>query len=122
MVWPCNPTLGPYSGIPFFMNRRLNSYKPLTENIGIRCHGMEFDVLEEVVSGWMNRELVDRPLSHVPQIAALFEWIDAALSPVTRKLLVAHNYRCAYQYLSSHATALKLWNLVWEIYARLSLR
>ncbi len=109
------------AGIPFFMNRRLNSYRPLTESIGIRCYGMAFDLLERVISGWTDRELAQRPLSHVPQIAALFAWIDAALSTATRQTLVAHNYRRAYQYLSSHATALKLWNLVWETYARMSL-
>ena len=110
------------AGIPFFMNRRLNSYGPLTGRIGIRCHGMAFDLLESMVCGWTCRELAEGPLSHVPQVAALFEWIDAALSPAQRRRIVRHNYERAYRYLSSHATALKLWHLVWDTYARLSLR
>lgn len=110
------------AGIPFFMNRRLNSFRPLTEHIGIRCHGMDFEVLEKVLTGWTDRELAQRPLWHAPQVAALFEWIDDVLSPARRSSLIRHNYRRAFRHLSSQATALKLWRLVWEIYARMSLR
>ncbi len=52
----------------------------------------------------------------------LFAWIDGVLSARRRKSIVQHNYECAYRYLSSHATALKLWCLVWDTYTRMSLR
>ena len=110
------------AGIPFFMNRRLNSYAPLTQRIGMRCHGMDFTVFEKVAAGWTADERARRPLHHVPAVAALFAWIDGVLSAQRRKSIVQHNYERAYRYLSSHATALKLWHLVWDTYARMSLR
>ncbi len=110
------------AGIPFFMNRRLNSYGPLTQRIDMRCHGMDFTVLEKVVAGGSTGESARRSLVHVPAVAALFEWIDGVLSPQRRERVVRHNYERAYRYLSSHATALKLWRLVWATYARMSLR
>lgn len=83
---------------------------------------MDFTVLEKAVGGWTADERARRLLHHVPAVVALFAWIDGVLSPQRRKSIVRHNYERAYRYLSSHATALKLWHLVWDTYARMSLR
>ncbi|MBW1956805.1 MAG: hypothetical protein JRI76_07110 [Deltaproteobacteria bacterium] len=104
--------------IPFFMNKRLNSYGPISEKIGIQTFGVDFDALEKRIHGHSRME------SQIPHgveddgLASLFEWIDIALNETTRKQIVDDNYRQASQHLSSHAMAVRLWRLIWMLYAK----
>ncbi len=104
--------------IPFFMNKRLNSFAPMTRRIGIRTYGMDFDFLETLVKRHPEQEALLERLPDEGMLRPLFQWIDAALDPSSRRLLVEHNFRQAYRHLSSRATAIKLWRLVWSIHAR----
>ncbi len=104
--------------IPFFMSSSLNSFKPLTEEIGILTHGMNFDHLEKLIEQRPVNELTRADLSDTPGMKEVFEWIDGVLNEKNRRSLIEHNYRQAYKHLSHHATALRLWEVILKIYAR----
>jgi hypothetical protein len=105
--------------IPFFMDYNLNSYKPLTEEIGIRTHGVDFGALSDAVkeietSGeYKPSQYFDHPF-----MRRYFDWTDSMLDPDARYDLVEHNYRKAYDYLSHEATMPKLVSSINYIYAR----
>ncbi len=105
--------------IPFFMDYNLNSYKPLTEEIGIKTHGVDFGALTEAVkeieeSGeYKPSQYFDHPF-----MRRYFDWTDTMIDEDKRYELVEHNYRKAYDYLSHEATMPKLVNSINFIYAR----
>lgn len=37
------------AAIPFYMNKNLNSFKPLTETIGIKTHGPDFSCISKII-------------------------------------------------------------------------
>lgn len=98
--------------VPFVMNHRLNSFKPLTEVIGIQTFGMDFEELSPFVDNgaWKNLE--------TSSLSALAEWIDGALDATRRRELVESNYRQAYKWLSHEATAPRFMEALLRIYAR----
>ena len=106
-------------GIPFFMDNKLNSYKPLTEEIGMLTRGVDFGELTPAVleleggKGYDPAEYFDNPF-----VREHFTWIDEALDPEKRRMLVEHNYRKAYAYLSHEATMPRLVDSITRIYGR----
>ena len=101
--------------IPFFMSSSLNSYKPLTEKIGIITHGMDFDCIERIIENSLLSDLRIIGLANVPGIKQTLKWIDDALDDNKRWKLIEHNYKQAYKHLSLKATAKRLEKLVTEI-------
>lgn len=104
--------------IPFFMSSGLNSFKPLTEEIGIRTFGMGFKFLQELIEYRPVHDFKSCDFSGIPGFEVLFQWIDDVLDADAREPLIKHNYARAYKYLSHHATMLRLWEAVLTIYAR----
>jgi len=104
--------------IPFIMSSTLNSYDPLTKEIGIVTQGLDFGVLEDMVERVPADELRGRNLSNLPGMRETLKWIDGALSDESRRMLTEHNYEQAYRFLSHEATALRLWEAILKIYAR----
>ncbi len=91
-------------GIPFYMNKKLNSFKPLTERIGMRTHGTDFGMFSDIVQNRDPSLLRSVDLTGHPEAAAAFAWIDRMLTAGDREETIAHNYRAAYDYLSHEAT------------------
>ncbi len=104
--------------IPFFMSISLNSFKPITEEIGIQTYGMDFSGLHELINGSLASELSGIDLSGIASMGKQLEWIDAAFDDDKRKKLIEHNYRQAYRNLSHHATALRFMEVILTIYER----
>jgi len=94
--------------IPFYMNRNLNSFRPLTKTIGMRTHGTDFSQFSDLVEERSPADLRREDLTSHPEVAAAFRWIDEALAPDKRRRLIRHNYRRALAYLSHEATAPRL--------------
>jgi len=107
-----------HSCIPFFMSNSLNSYKPITEKIGIITHGTDFIPVTSLIDKGPIETLKTNDLSSEPELHALFEWIDSVLVPTYRREVVSHNYTKAYKYLSHKATAPRLMEAILYIYAR----
>lgn len=108
--------------IPFFMSNQLNSFEPISKKMGIKTYGMDFHLLEKMVDRYPEggTNLIDIPETR--QMGKLFTWIDSVLDKRNRKSVVEHNYQRAYQNLSSHTTAVRLWRLIWKIYAMHTLK
>ena len=104
--------------IPFFMSTSLNSYKPITERIGIKTHGMNFDSVEKLIDESLITDLRIIDLSKVDGMEETSKWIDEALKDNTRWKLIEHNYKQALKHLSLKATAKRLEKLVEEIEKR----
>ncbi len=104
--------------IPFVMNSGLNSYRPLTDQIGVRTFGMSFVFLQGLVPARPASELANQNLSVAPSMTPLLRWVDQALAPETRRELVVHNYRQARRHLSYRPTTLRLWEAILKIYAQ----
>jgi len=107
--------------IPFFMNSTLNSFKPLTEEIGIKTLGFDFAKADPYIIEIENS--VDHKLSTIgnkhPLVQKLFTWFDEILlQPDVRRKLIEHNYHCAYNYLSHDATLPRLVERINYIYHR----
>jgi len=98
--------------IPFVMSDRLNSFKPLTQVIGIQTFGMDFETLTPFIENGAWKEL------ETPSLNDLAEWIDGALDGARRSELVERNYRQAYKSLSHEATAPRFMEALLRIYAR----
>ena len=101
--------------IPFFMSTALNSFKPITERIGIKTHGMDFDSVEKLINESLITDLRIIDLSAVDGVEETCKWIDDALGDNTRWKLIEHNYKQALKHLSINATAKRLTKLVVEI-------
>ncbi len=103
--------------IPFFMSDQLNSFEPISKKMNIRTFGMDFQPLEKLVEDCPagGEPLIDA--LQTLEMDALFSWIDRVLDKKDRQSTVEHNYRQAYAHLSSHATAVRLWRLIWKVYA-----
>lgn len=104
--------------IPFVMNAGLNSYRPLTSQMGVRTFGMSFEFLHGLSKARSPEELRELDLTVAPNMTPLFHWMDMALDTESRAELVSHNYRQARRHLSYRPTAIRLWEAILKIYAR----
>ena len=96
--------------IPFFMSSSLNSFKPLTERIGIETYGMDFDPIAQ----W-----IDEGGRHLEEPSGDLElWIDRALHPESRSEIKERNFKQAFRNLSHEATAPRFLEALLRIYAR----
>ncbi len=107
-----------HSCVPFFMSNSLNSYKPLTEKIGMITHGTDFIPVTTMMDENSPEVLKSQDFSSEPELTALFEWVDAVLIPSRKRAVVSHNYAKAYKHLSHKATAPRLMEAILYIYAR----
>jgi len=107
-----------HSCIPFFMNSQLNSYKPITEKIGIKTFGTDFMAVKDILANNDLEKLKKKDFSKTPDIAELFDWIDEVLKKEQRDELIRHNYAKAYKWLSQKATAPRLMEAILYIYSR----
>ena len=107
-----------YSCVPFFMNSQLNSYKPLTDRIGMKTFGTDFMFQKKLLNEMTADELKTRDFSNECDLPALFQWIGQALESENRKKLIRHNYGCAYKWLSQKATAPRIMEAILYIYSR----
>ena len=104
--------------IPFFMNIALNSFKTLTERMGIKTYGMDFSGLHELFDDGLEIQLSGIDLSGIAYMQKLTEWIDLVTTPAERKKIVVHNFYQAYQFLSQEAAAKRLVTSVQLVYDR----
>ena len=104
--------------IPFFMNNKLNSYKPLTERIGMKTHGTNFTCFTDIISYGETEKIKDQDLSGHSEAKSVFNWIDSALADKSRSEMVTNNYKMAYKYLSRKATTPRLMEAIIYIYSR----
>jgi hypothetical protein len=107
--------------IPFYMNSTLNSFKPLTEEIGIKTLGIDFAAVDPYVTEIENSKSYDlsNAENHHPIVQDIFTWFDKMLlSRSSRGKLMEHNYHCAYNYLSHDATLPRLVKCINYIYHR----
>ena len=104
--------------IPFCMDSKLNSFKPLTEEIGIKTHGMDFSQLTLLVEKIKKGKYKPGQFVSEPFMIDAFKWINKMFDPPKRKKVVEHNYRKAYDYLSHDATLPKLIKSIEHVYAR----
>lgn len=109
------------ASIPFYMNSTLNSFKPLTEEIGIKTLGIDFaTVAPYVVKIETQRcyNLTDTEYNQ-PVVQQLFTWFDKMIMErKSRRELTTHNYHRAYNYLSHDATLPRLVKCINYIYHR----
>jgi hypothetical protein len=101
--------------IPFYMNKDLNSFKPLTERIKIETHGMDFSGFNHIISNHSVEDLVKMDFSNDEELKKTFAWFDTLFDPVKRHKIICHNYRKAYNYLSYKAVRPKLLKALEEI-------
>ncbi len=95
--------------IPFYMDKNLNSFKPLTEQIGIWTHGTDFSKFYKFVENQDAKELGKEDLSEFPEIKGIIKWLDTMLFDKEKyDELIYNNYKKAYDYLSHDATIPKL--------------
>ena len=104
--------------IPYFMSISLNSYKPLTETIGITTYGMDFAGLHHLVEGEPGADLGELDLSGIAYMGNLVQWIDTALDPGIRQQIVEDNFHQAFAHLSREAAAERMIESVKRIYGR----
>jgi hypothetical protein len=104
--------------IPFCMDSKLNSFKPLTKEIGIKTHGMDFSQLTPLVEKIKKGKYKPGQFVSEPFMIDAFKWINKMFDPPKRKKVVEHNYRKAYDYLSHDATLPKLIKSIEHVYAR----
>jgi len=106
------------ASIPFYMNNTLNSFKPLTEEIGIRTLGIDFDKLAPLVEQVENNKKhngVDSVCEN-SKLIEIFSWFDDMLDKDKRTKLISYNYIKAYNYLSHQATLPRLVKCINYIY------
>lgn len=107
--------------IPFYMNSTLNSFKPLTEEIGIKTLGIDFAKTDPYITEIENNPDYILPNAEAgrPLVQKVFAWFDEILiKPDSRRELIEHNYHCAYNYLSHDATLPRLVKCINYIYHR----
>jgi len=104
--------------IPFFMSITLNSFKPLTEKIGVITYGMDFSGIHGLFKGGLESKLSGIDLSGIASMGTLTKWIDTALDPIERRKIVINNFRCVYDHLSQHAAAERIMLAVRKIHER----
>ncbi|MDD5699020.1 MAG: hypothetical protein PHH77_10435 [Victivallaceae bacterium] len=104
--------------IPFCMDSKLNSFRPLTKEIGIKTCGIDFSRLTPVIRKITETTYIPGEAAVEPSLRATFKWIDEMLEPSRRKQLVEHNFHQAYNYLSHDATLPKLVKTIEQVYAR----
>jgi len=107
-----------YSCIPFFMSSTLNSYKPITERIGMQTFGMDFSGLHTLIDTTPVTVLEEYNYSEMDQVDNLMGWIDGMQDKEKRTKLVAHNFSMAYKHLSQKSTSLRFMEVILKIYAR----
>lgn len=95
--------------IPFYMNNKLNSYVPLTEEIGIDTHGTDFAMFTGLINDLSADRLREDDLTMYPEMKAATDWIHSiSTNKEHRTQVVEHNYHRAYDYLSHDATLKRL--------------
>ena len=104
--------------IPFFMDKKLNSFKPLTEEIGIKTLGTTFSPYSEIINNSSDEEIVNVDISNVGESEKIFNWLDTMLVNDYREKIINHNYQKAYEYLSHEATLTRLVKGINYIYER----
>jgi len=104
--------------IPFFMSITLNSFKPLTERIGVITYGMDFSGIHGLFKGGLESRLSGIDLSGIASMGKLTEWIDSALDPIKRRKLIINNFNQVYAHLSHHAAAERMMQAVKKIHDR----
>jgi hypothetical protein len=106
------------ASLPFYMNSKLNSFEPLTQEIGIKTFGIDFSYISEAVIKTEEHQHYDsRYINKQSFIPDLFNWFDKMiLDKTVRKELIDHNYRRAYNYLSHEATLPRLVKCINYIY------
>jgi len=107
-----------HASIPFFMNNKLNSFKPITEKIGIKTFGTDFMDPQNLMNNKSPEELATKDFSDTEEFRKLFEWIDSSLNKQIRNELITYNYAKAYKWLSQKATAPRLMEAILYIYSR----
>ena len=108
------------ASIPFYMNSALNSFEPLTKEIGIKTFGIDFANMDEVTKKTdEDKEFTPNDVNQLSFIPDLFDWFDKMLlDKDARQKLIEHNYRRAYNYLSHEATLPRLVKCINYIYKR----
>ncbi len=104
--------------IPFFMDRALNSYKPLTEEIKIKTLGTSFAPYTELISATNQENINSIDISKIDETEKIFTWLGKMLQTEHRDKIVEHNYRKAFDYLSHKATLARLVKGINYIYER----
>ena len=102
--------------IPFCMDSKLNSFKPLTKQIGIKTHGMDFAQITPAVEKIKAGDYVPGEFINEDFMKDAFAWIDKMFDTNKRKNVIEHNYRKAYDYLSHDATLPKLVKSIEHVY------
>jgi len=102
--------------IPFCMDSKLNSFKPLTKEIGIKTHGIDFSQLTPIVEEIKKDGYKPGQSASEPFMLDAFKWIGKMFNSKKRKKLVEHNFRKAYDYLSHDATLPKLVKSIEHVY------
>jgi hypothetical protein len=103
--------------IPFYMNNKLNSFIPLTKEIGVETHGTDFMMFTHFISELTPEHLKTSDLSFYPEMKMAIEWVKKVLeNEEERKRIIEHNYKKAYAYLSYEATLPKLIDCIQHIY------
>ncbi|MCP3968066.1 MAG: hypothetical protein GY750_01970 [Lentisphaerae bacterium] len=104
--------------IPFYMDSKLNSFKPLTEEIGMKTHGTDFGLVTPLVEAAEKGDYTPGCYQNEAVTADAMNWVDKMFIGSVRKELIEHNYVKAYDYLSHDATMPKLVNGIKHIYSR----
>lgn len=105
--------------IPFFMNNKLNSYVPLTQEIGVDTHGTDFAMFTNLISDFSVEHLRENDLTFYPEMKSTVDWIHTVLGDKKeRTRMIEHNYRKAYNYLSHDATLSRLTKAINYIYKK----
>lgn len=105
--------------IPFHMDKNLNSFKPLTQEIGIKTHGTDFSKFTHIIKENTPEEIKKGDFSAEPELMETINWIDLMLfNNEEHHKLIEHNYNKAYNYLSHEATIPKLIKGINYIYER----
>lgn len=103
--------------IPFYMNSKLNSYVPLTKEIGVKTHGTDFALFTHFINELEPEHLKNADITFYPEMKATIDWIHNILSDrKERKRIIEHNYRKVYDYLSYEATLPRLVKGIQHIY------
>ena len=102
--------------IPFCMDSKLNSFKPLTKEIGIKTHGIDFSEFTPAIEKIKNGKYTPGQWISEPFMVDAFKWIDKMFNSTKRRKLVEHNFHKAYGYLSHDATLPKLVKSIEHVY------
>lgn len=104
--------------IPFYMDRKLNSFVPLTEEIEIKTLGTDFSKYSNIIDQNEQKILKDIDLNSESETEKIFSWIDSMLIDDIRDKIIRYNYKKAYDYLSHEATLTRLVKGINYIYER----